>query len=125
MQSGQIDDPARRARKWAAPRVAMADLLLFYDVNVWHRRCVLLKALLVTGLGWQLVQGDEIIFDPRVDARVTDHPAARLLGRPNETVLETFDELIYRFAVDFYSQGNAYLEVARDRRGVPARLWHD
>ena len=32
--------------RWAAPRASMTDLLLMYDWNVWHRRSVILKALL-------------------------------------------------------------------------------
>ena len=50
--SQQLDEPAMHP-KWASPRLPMTDLLLFYDFNVWHRRCVLLKAMLVTGLGFK------------------------------------------------------------------------
>ena len=122
--SQQVDGPVKRAHRWAAPRVAMRDLLLFYDFNVWHRRCVLLKALLVGGLGWQLVEGTNVIYDPRQHSAVPDDEAARLLARPNESPLETFDELVFRFLVDYYSQGNSYFEVVRDRKGRPARLYH-
>lgn len=115
---------AVRVPKWAGPRVAMRDLLLFYDANVWHRRCVMMKALLVAGLGWQLLEGDEVVYDPRVDRRVPDHGAARFAARPNEHPLESFDELVFRLLVDFYSQGNGYLEVVRDRRGTVVEVYH-
>ena len=71
----------------------MTDLLLFYDFNVWHRRCVLLKAMLVTGLGYQVMEGDEVIYDPHRDRVAPDHPAAQFVARPNENLMESLGEL--------------------------------
>ena len=110
--------------RWAAPRVAMTDLLLMYDWNVWHRRSVILKALLVGGLGWRMMEKGEVLYDPREHEDVPDRPAARLLSRPNANRLEGFDELVYRFLVDFEATGNAYFEVVRDGRGRVAELYH-
>ena len=121
--SQQLEEPSRHP-KWAAPRLPMADLLLFYDFNVWHRRCVLLKAMLVAGLGYQVMEGDEVIYDPRRDRAVPDHPAAQFVARPNENLMETLGELAFRFLVDFYATGNGYLEAARNRRGQVAALYH-
>ena len=105
LPSQQLAEPSTHP-KWAGSRLPMADLLLFYDFNVWHRRCVLLKAMLVAGLGFQVMEGDEVIYDPRRDRVVPDHPAAQFVARPNENLLETLDELAYRFLVDFYATGN-------------------
>ena len=98
-QSQQLQDELR-AIKYATPRVSMADLLLFYDFNVWHRRCVILKAILAAGLGYQVMEGDRVVYDPRKDRRVSDHAAAQFVAAPNENPMETFDELLYRFLVD-------------------------
>ena len=54
------------------------------------------------GLGWQLVEGTKVIYNPRQHGTVSDDDAARLLVRPNENPLETFDELVFRFLVDYY-----------------------
>ena len=121
--SQQLEEPARHP-KWASPRLPMTDLLLFYDFNVWHRRCVLLKAMLVTGLGYQVMEGDKVIYDPHRDRVAPDHPAAQFVARPNENLMESLGELAYRFLVDFYATGNGYLEAARNRRGRVAALYH-
>ncbi len=76
--------------RWAAPRASMTDLLLMYDWNVWHRRSVILKALLVGGLGWRLMERGEVLYDPREQEVVPDRPAARLLARPNPNRMEPF-----------------------------------
>ena len=51
----------------------MADLLLFFDFNVWHRRCVILKAVLgLTAVLFAAVTlATDWIYrwiDPRIDA---------------------------------------------------------
>ena len=120
-QSQQLQDEFR-AIKYATPRVAMADMLLFYDFNVWHRRCVILKAILAAGLGYQVMEGDEVVYDPRKDRMVPDHAAAQFVAAPNENPMETFDELLYRFLVDYGALGNAYLEFSRNRVGGLAAM---
>lgn len=123
-ESQQVED-LHRGTRWAEPRVSFDDLLYFYDVSVWHRRCVALKAMLVGGLGWEVMRGDELIYDPQNrSGPVPDDPALRLLVRPNADPLETLDEIMYRFLVDYYAIGNAHLELARDRRGRIAELYH-
>ena len=122
-QSQQVQD-TMRALKYATPRVSMADLLLFYDFNVWHRRCVILKAILTAGLGFQVMEGDQVVYDPRKDRRVPDHPAARFVAAPNENVMETFEELIFRFMIDYGSMGNGYFEFARNRIGGIGAMYH-
>ena len=122
-RSRQLVETGRGAR-WVEPRVSLDDLLWMYDVNVWHRQAVGVKALLVGGLGWHLKRGDEVIYDPRRDEAVPGDPAAELLARPNPDRLQTFDDLVHRFLIDFGAVGNAYLEVARDRRGKPRELYH-
>ena len=122
-QSQQLDD-LLRATKYAVPRVGMLDMLLFFDFNVWHRRCVILKAVLTAGLGFQVMEGDRVVYDPRKDLRVPDHPAAQFVAAPNEDVMETFEELIFRFMVDYGSMGNAYLEFSRNRLGGIGAMYH-
>lgn len=116
--------PDGRVLRWAEPRVDAGDLLYFLDANVWHRRCVQVKAMLVGGLGWQLLQDGEAIYDPSRSASVPDHPAAQLLARPNASAMQPLDVLIHRFLTDYFSLGNAYLEVVRDRSGHLAELYH-
>ena len=36
------------------PRYDFDDLMTFYEINTWHRRCIDLKARLIAGLGWYL-----------------------------------------------------------------------
>lgn len=113
-----------KAVKWVDPRIRFDDLLLYYDINPWHRRSVVVKALLTGGLGWQLVRGEEVVYDPSKDKTVPSDPAAELVARPNPDPLQTFDQLVYRYLIDFHSLGNGWLEVARNRLGVPAELFH-
>ena len=62
--------------RWASPRVSMTDMLLMYDWNVWHRRSVILKGVLVGGLGWRLMEGGEVLYDPREHEDVPPRPSA-------------------------------------------------
>jgi len=113
------------ATSWEEPRLSFDDMLYFFDVNVWHRRCVLVRAKLVGGLGWRLERDGEVIFDPKNGiATKPEHPVVQLLRRPNPDTLDTFDVIVHRLLVDFYSLGNAYLEVARDRSSRVAELYH-
>ncbi len=105
---------ASQAPPWAAPRVSPDDLLYFYDTNVWHRRCVLLKALCVGGLGCR-VAGEEGAAYPAVEA---------LVRRPNGNRAEALEDVLFRALVDFYATGNGYLEVVRGARGLPAEIYH-
>ena len=123
--SGQLEGHRPLALKWAVPRVDPNDLLMFMDFNVWHRRSVIVKSLLVAGLGWHLEIDGDVVLDPGkgIDEK-PDHPAVKLLKRPNPNRMETFDALVYRYLVDFYSMGNAYFEVVRNRKGKPGELYH-
>lgn len=123
-ESGQ--SPARPGvTSWQEPRLSFDDMLYFFDVNVWHRRCVLARAKLVGGLGWRLERDGDVFFDPMngIDTE-PEHPVTQLLRRPNPDALDTFDQIVQRLLVDFFSLGNAYLEVARDRSGRVAELYH-
>ena len=71
-----------------------------------------------------LMEGDEVLYDPRRDRVAPDHPAAQFVARPNENLMESLGELAFRFLVDFYATGNGYLEAARNRRGRVAALYH-
>ena len=121
----QLGSAGATVSRWATPRVNPTDLLLFFDWNVWHRRSVIVKAMLVGGLGWHLEMEGEVVYDPRKGVDLaSDHPAARLVKRPNSNRMETLDELVFRHLVDFFSTGNAYWEAARNRRGDVAELYH-
>lgn len=111
--------------RWAAPRVNPNDLLLFFDWNVWHLRSVIVKALLVGGLGWHMEMNSEMVYDPQKGVDVApEHPAVQLVKRPNPNRMETLDELVYRHLVDFFAMGNAYWEAARNRRDEVVELYH-
>ncbi len=117
-------EPPSYSGRWAEPRVESEDLLFFLDANVWHRRAVYVKALLVGGLGWQLLRDGEVLYNPALGNPPSDDPAARLFARPNRSPMQTLDALVFRFLVDYFSLGNAYLEVVRDRAGRVAELYH-
>lgn len=123
--SEQIERDSARFQNWREPRVSFDDLLYFMDVNPWHRRCVLVKAMLVGGLGWRVEKAGQVILDPvkAVDVE-PDHPIVRLPRQPNPDQLESFETLVFRLLVDYYSMGNGFLEVARDRKGRVAELYH-
>lgn len=52
--------------------------------------------------------------------KVTDHPVARLLKRPNR--LQTWFEFIRDLMTAYLLRGNGYAAILRDRRGHPAEL---
>ena len=79
---------------------------MFMDFHVRHRRSVIVKSLLVVGLGWHLEKDGEVILDSGKGVDVQpDHPVVKLLKRPNPNRKETFDTLVYRFPVDFLRRG--------------------
>ena len=39
---------------WVEPRLRFQDLVAWLDMNIWHRRCVVVKAATTVGLGWEL-----------------------------------------------------------------------
>lgn len=116
--------PDQRVLRWAEMRVEPDDLLYFYDVNSWHQRCVLVKALLVGGLGWEVVRAGHVIYDSVESREIPDDPVVKLLTRPNPHPMEGLDVMLHRFLVDYFAIGNAYLEVVRDRGGRIAELYH-
>ena len=116
--------PDQRVLRWAEMRVDPDDLLYFYDVNSWHRRCVLVKALLVAGLGWEVVRNGEVLYDSVEGGQIPGDPVVQLLTRPNPNPMEGLDVILHRFCVDYFAIGNGYLEVSRDRAGRVAELYH-
>ncbi|MEE8256552.1 MAG: hypothetical protein V3R60_01570, partial [Acidobacteriota bacterium] len=82
-QSQQLQDELR-AIKYATPRIAMADMLLFYDFNVWHRRCVILKAILAAGLGFQVDLNPKSWMNGIRTARGTHERICEGFGTPQQ-----------------------------------------
>lgn len=111
--------PEAKGFQWVEPRYKFEDLLYFIDVNVWHKRCVFLKAAVTGGLGWQLTTDDD---DKEPDASHTAINA--ILMQPNEHPSETFVTIMKRALVDYYATGNAFIEVARNGKGEVAELYH-
>lgn len=129
--SRQRPPRALAALRWRTPRIAFDDLVAFYDVNTWHRRCIGLKALLAVGLGWQIIRADgdlddpeSVVYDSRTKRGDTDHPAVKLCLRPSRGHRIGIGRMLERAIIDYLSVGNAFMEVVRDRAGRPAELYH-
>lgn len=88
------------------PRIAFDTLADFMDMNVWHARCVELKAGVTVGLGWKIVSDDP---DKQQDDEYRRLEA--FLNEPN--LIMSFDELALRVAIDYYNIGNGFVEIAR------------
>lgn len=104
---------------WADPPVAFSSLLRFYKTNIYHRRACNLKAILITGLGWDLVTDDD---DKSED---TDYKRVKqLLDNPNADPTQTLTEVCLRAMIDYQALGNLFLEVPRNLKGEAAEIWH-
>lgn len=118
-RQSQRQDEKVHARKWVEPRVPPRDLLRFFDMNVWHRRCIKIKAALICGLGWELITDDEN------KSQDTDYKRIfALLDRPGDNPIDTFTDINIRFMTDYLSLGNGYLEGARNLKQEVANLYH-
>lgn len=93
---------------WADPPVSFSSLLRFYKTNIYHRRCVNLKALLITGLGWELVTDDDNKEEDENYKRIKE-----LLDNPNSDPTQTFTELCLRAMIDYQALGNLFIEASR------------
>ena len=121
-------DPAEATlggTSWVEPRLSFSDLLYFYDVNVWHRRCVDLKALLTGSMGWELVAVEDEEAEPdemyeRIAALLSNPQSERPAGE----LRQPLGELLECFLIDFGATGNAFLEVPRNGKGEVAEIYH-
>lgn len=129
-QSEQAEGQATpSAVPYVEPRMHPSDLVYFFDVNTWHRRCIMLKARLVAGLGYEIVRADgEPIEDADKQAEhykaleaLLENPQREL--RPGRIPM-TFLQIAERTMVDYYTTGNAYNEVPRNARSEVAELYH-
>jgi len=116
-QQTQFDD--QRGHQWVEPRYKFDTLLSFMELNVWHARCIQLKANLVGGLGWELVTDAE-----NKDEDLDYRRIIAFLNKPNPNATETFTELCKRFLIDFYAVGNAWFEASRNLKQEPVELYH-
>ena len=101
------------------PRIRFSDLVQFVDLNTWHKRCIMLKARLVAGLGWQLVTDHD---DKKPDEFYNKISA--FLNRPNEHYHDSFTSIATRFMVDYYAIGNGFLECSRNLKNEVAAIYH-
>ena len=118
-ESKQVSAKDGKNLEYVEPRFKPDDLLYFLDVNVWHKRCVFLKAAVTAGLGWQLVTDDQ---DKEPDADYKK--IMELLNQPNGNYSDTLTSLMIRFMIDYHALGNAWLEVPRRRTGEVAEIYH-
>ena len=113
-------DTNHGAFPWVEPRLKFKDLLAWLDMNIWHRRCVSVKAACTVGLGFELYTEDE---DKEHDAAY--EAIMDFLMNPNEDPLVTFDEIAYRSMIDFEAFGNMVNELSRTfGDGIPGNLYH-
>lgn len=124
-ESTQAEPGQQDMLRWRDPRISVEDLLYFYDVSTWHKRCVLLKTRLVGGLGWQLVTDDEDKAPDDAHQAITafldDPQQEREDGEPKRS----FDDLVERYLIDYYATGNGYWEAPRQRAGdAVAEIYH-
>lgn len=118
-KDSQQVDQSKYGTQWSEPRLSFYSLFKFLDTNIWHKRCIYLKAALVCGLGWDLVTEDDNV-EPDTDYAMIK----QLLENPNTLPIQTFQELCFRAMVDYYSVGNLFLEVPRNLKGRAAEIYH-
>jgi len=97
---------------------ALGALLLH---NVWHLRCVRLKA--------RITAGSHPLVRPRDAGRAAPELAngeadalGALVRKANPD--QSLTDVLYRVQFDIEALGNGYLEVIRDRLGRPVELYH-
>ena len=111
--------------RWVEPRIQNDALLAFLDWNTWHRRCCVLKALMVAGLGWTVERDGEEIYNALSGEGDGDDPVVRVLLQPSpDDPTLSFEEFAYRVMLDYWAVGNGYFEIVRDGRGRVAELYH-
>jgi len=120
-ESQQIKQ-TKTGNAWIEPRMDMHGLLDFLDINVWHRRCVNLKANIIVGKGWELITDDKN-KDPDADYNRLHDWLSGKTG-PNEHHEDTFTELSKRLQVDYHALGNGYFEASRNLKATLAQLYH-
>lgn len=120
VKESQLEKEKKMSGKpWVEPRMSFDKLLNFYDINVWHKRCVLTKAFVIAGLGWDLVT-DEDDKEPDQDYR----RIMQLLENPNGNPEESFSEICNRMLIDYGTVGNCFLETPRNLKGEITELFH-
>ncbi len=109
----------RYGGNYTEPRIPFKDLLKFYGQNLYHKRACNLKAVMVAGLGWELVTEDEDKSEDQDYRRIK-----QLLDNPNPHPSETFTEICYRSQIDYQAVGNLFMEVPRNLKQEPVEIYH-
>lgn len=112
-------DPAFEQLDVVTPRYSFEDIFSYYDVNTWHKRCILLKAGVAVNLGWNLVTDDD---NKEPDAEYGE--IMEVLDRTKAEMGYDFQELAYRVAIDYYNCGNGFTEIIRDNRAKLGYILH-
>ena len=100
-----------------------------YQTDETVRRCVDLKVQLMVGQGFKLApkgQDDPNDYEPRAEDWKPDpkqYVKAMKFLRASEPDM-TPTQLLTKLVLDRESQGNGYLEIARDADGTPLRFYH-
>lgn len=113
-KESQQDVDDLRGHTYLQPRYSPLALIKLMEHNVWHARCVRLKANLVAGLGWQLVTEEE-----NKDEDIDYKRIMQFLENPNEFPETTFTEISVRTLIDYFATGNGYVEVSRNLKNEP------
>lgn len=96
----------------------MASLL---TINTDHMRCVKAKAADVTGRGWDIVEDEQA------------HPGEKGSPQDRQMILDvlndvnpdmTFTTILNNAWEDLESTGNGAIEIGRNAKGQPSRMWH-
>ena len=91
-----------------------------YSLNTYHMRCILAKATMTAGLGYE-IQGKTPDTQPSAeDKRTIDE----FMARHAEKTGQAFSETMLNFATDFEIYGNAFLEGVRNMAGRLAEVYH-
>jgi PBSX family phage portal protein len=121
--SEQIADKIWSSINAVTPRLDFDDLMQFFEINTWHRRCIALKARVIGGFGWTLDTDDQNKNPDDEYNRISD-----FLKKPSQDNIFgeelTFTELCYRCLIDYLSIGNGYIEVARNNLGEISDIYH-
>ena len=105
------------------------DLAHLSVTNIWHSRCIVLKADVAISTGWRIVHRSG---EDKDSQKVIDFLNNATNGNRNgdgennkgSNTHHSFATFLHALALDKIGNGNAYFEVLRDATGKPAEFYH-
>lgn len=101
------------------PRYDFDKLISYSELNTWHNSCLNLWTAVTVDLGWSLVTEEEDKEPDDDYRRITEFFTET--GFPDDP----FEEVMHRFAYDYFALGNAFQEQALAHgEGQPGEFFH-